>query len=262
MIARGVVRIVAWLVLAYLALPLVIIVGASVTQSQFLAFPPKGITLHWYGVAMQDASYMSAFATSTVLAAVATVVSVVMAVSASIALTRFEVPGRGVIEAVLMSPLVLPSLVLGAAILQYGSAIGMVRSFSALLVGHVVIIFPLVMRSVLPQLVGGLRSLEEASFDLGATPIETFFLVVLPQIKGGVISGAVLAFITSWINVEMSIFNTTPALTTMPVKLFNYVQYTIDPTIAAVSAISILGAAAALVVLDLLFGLDVLPKSN
>ncbi|MEX4005061.1 ABC transporter permease [Paraburkholderia sp. EG285A] len=262
MIARGIIRIIAWLVLAYLALPLVIIVGASVTSSQFLTFPPRGITLHWYGVAMQDASYMSAFATSTILAAIATVIAVAMAVSVSLAITRYEVPGRGVIEAVLMSPLVLPQLVLGAAILQYGTAIGIVRSFPALLVGHVVIIFPLVMRSVLPQLDGGLRSLEEASLDLGASSIETFFFVVLPQIRGGVISGAVLAFITSWINVEMSIFNTTPELTTMPVKLFNYVQYTIDPTIAAVSAISILGAATSLVILDFLFGLDVLPKSN
>ncbi|MHA6844836.1 ABC transporter permease [Ralstonia syzygii] len=262
MIARGILRIIAWLVLAYLALPLVIIVGASVTTSQFLTFPPRGLTLHWYAVAMKDPSYMSAFATSTLLAAIATLVAVLMAVSASLALTRYEVRGRGVIEAVLMSPLVLPHLVLGAAILQYGSAIGIVRSFSALLVGHIVIIFPLVMRSVLPQLVGGLRSLEEASQDLGASSVETFFLVTLPQIRGGVISGAVLAFITSWINVEMSIFNTTPDLTTMPVKLFNYVQYTIDPTIAAVSAISILGAAVSLVVLDLIFGLDVLPKSN
>lgn len=262
MIARGLLRIIAWLILAYLALPLVIIVGASMTKSQFLTFPPQGITLHWYWVAMQDASYVSAFASSTILAAVSTAIAVVMAVSASRAITRYEVPGRYVIEAVLMSPLVLPHLVLGAAILQYGSAIGMVRSFPALLVGHVVIIFPLVMRSVLPQLVGGLRSLEEASLDLGASSMETFFLVVLPQIRGGVISGAVLAFITSWINVEMSIFNTTPELSTMPVKLFNYVQYTIDPTIAAVSAISILGAAASLIVLDLIFGLDVLPKSN
>ncbi|WP_118182113.1 ABC transporter permease [Paraburkholderia phosphatilytica] len=262
MTARAALRTLAWLVLAYLALPLVIVVGASLTSSEFLTFPPHGLTLHWYVVAMRDPSYMSAFVTSTLLAAAATLIAVFMAVSASLALTRYEVPGRGLIEAVLMSPLVLPHLVLGAAILQYGSAIGMVRSFPALLVGHVVIIFPFVMRSVLPQLMGGLRSLEEASRDLGAGAVATFFLVTLPQIRGGVVSGAVLAFITSWINVEMSIFNATPELTTIPVKLFNYVQYTIDPTIAAVSALSILGAGLCIVALDLLFGLDVLPKSN
>jgi len=96
--------------------------------------------------------------------------------------------------------------------------------------------------------------------DLGAGRFATFFLVTLPLIRGGVTSGAVLAFIFSWINVEISIFNTTTELTTIPVKLFNYVQYTIDPTIAAVSAITIIAAAAMIIILDVVFGLDVLPK--
>ena len=109
------------------------------------------------------------------------------------------------------------------------------RSFPALLVGHVVIIMPFVLRAVLPQLSDEQRSLEEASADLGAGPLTTFFLVTLPQIRSGLVSGAIFAFISSWINVELSIFNTTAELTTIPVKLFNYVQYTIDPTIAAVS---------------------------
>ncbi len=96
--------------------------------------------------------------------------------------------------------------------------------------------------------------------DLGAGPFTTFFLVVLPQIRGGLVSGAILAFISSWINVELSIFSTTAELTTIPVKLFNYVQYTVDPTIAAVSAVTIFVAALSIVLLDLLVGLDVLAE--
>ncbi len=143
---------------------------------------------------------------------------------------------------------------------QYGAAIGMVRSFSALLVGHVVIIMPFVIRSVLPQLSDDQRSLEEASRDLGAGAFATFFLITLPQIRAGIISGAVLAFITSWINVEVSIFQATPTLTTIPVVLFNYVQYTVDPTIATVSALTVLVAAFLIVALDVIFGIDVISK--
>ncbi|MNR11699.1 Putrescine transport system permease protein PotH [compost metagenome] len=159
-----------------------------------------------------------------------------------------------------MSPLVLPHLVLGAALLQYGTSIGLVRNFGALLIGHVVIIVPFIMRSILPPLLDQKRMYEDASRDLGASSFTTFFLVVLPQIRGGMISGSVLAFISSWINVELSIFNTTAALNTIPVKLFNYVQYTIDPTIAAVSSVTIIVAALLIALLDICFGLNVLPQ--
>ena len=95
---------------------------------------------------------------------------------------------------------------------------------------------------------------------LGAGPVPTFFFVTLPQIRSGVVSGAIFAFISSWINVELSIFNTTAELNTIPVKLFNYVQYTIDPSIAAISSVTILVAAAAIILLDLTIGLDILAK--
>lgn len=254
------VRLVSYAALAYLVLPLAVIIGASLTTSSFLAFPPQGLTLAWYGRMLGDPSYVSAFATSTLLAAVATALAIVMAVPAALAIARYAFPGQRTISAILMSPLILPHVVLGAALLQYGAAIGLTRSFAALLVGHVVIIVPFVLRAVLPQLTDDQRSLEEASADLGAGPVATFFLVTLPQIRSGIVSGAIFAFIASWINVELSIFNTTAELQTIPVKLFNYVQYTIDPTIAAVSSITILVAAVTIIAIDLIFGLDVLSE--
>ena len=95
--------------------------------------------------------------------------------------------------------------------------------------------------------------------DLGAGPVTTFFLVLLPQIRPGLVTGSIFAFISSWINVELSIFNSTAELNTIPVKIFNYVQYTIDPTIAAVASVTIITAVIAIVLLDLFNGLDVLP---
>ena len=100
------------------------------------------------------------------------------------------------------------------------------------------------------------RSLEEASADLGGGPWQTFFLVVLPQIRPGIVTGAIFAFISSFINVELSIFNTTAELNTIPVKLFNYVQYAIDPMVAAISAGTIYVAIVAVVLLDIFVGID------
>ena len=260
MIARLLTRLVAWAALAYLVLPLVVIIGSSFTRTSYLAFPPQGLSVAWYLTMLHDPSYGKAFGVSTILAAVATAAAMLLAVPAALAMARYRFAGRDLLSAFFMSPLVLPHVVLGAAILQYASSIGLVRSLGVLLAGHVVIVMPLVLRSVLPLLTPEQRTLEEASADLGAGPLTTFRLVVLPQIRGGLASGAILAFISSWINVELSIFSTTAELTTIPVKLFNYVQYTVDPTIAAVSAVTIFVAALAIVLVDLLVGLDVLAE--
>ncbi|NPC54410.1 ABC transporter permease [Caenimonas soli] len=260
MSARLAIRALSWAVLGFLVLPLAVIVGASLTASQFLAFPPQGLTLDWYRKMLGDPSYVAAFTTSILLALAATVAAVVMTVPAALALARHEFPGKRLVSAMLLSPLVLPHIVLGAALLQFGAYFGLTRSFLALAIGHTVIVAPFVLRSTLSLLTLEQRALEEASADLGANGLTTFFLVVLPQIRPGVVAGSIFAFISSFINVELSIFNTTSELNTIPVKLFNYVQYTIDPTIAAVSGATIAFAAVVIVILDLTLGLDMLSE--
>jgi putative spermidine/putrescine transport system permease protein len=99
-------------------------------------------------------------------------------------------------------------------------------------------------------------NLEEAAQDLGASRVQTFFLVTLPIIKPGVIAGALFGLIISWVNVELSIFNSTASLMPLPVKLFNYVQYSIDPMIAAVSAATIYVAVVVVLLIDWVFGID------
>lgn len=260
MIARILLSGAAWLTLAYLTFPLVVIMGASLTASEFLAFPPRGLTLAWYGRVVADPSYVAAFWTSTWLAALAAAGAVGLGLPAALAIARHDFPGRIALSALVMSPLLLPHIVLGAALLQYCVLVGIARTPLALLVGHTVIVVPFVVRAVLPLLTPAQRALEEASMDLGASPFSTFCRITLPLVRGGVVSGALFAFISSWINVELSMFGTTANMTTVPVKLLNHVQYQVDPLIAAVSGITILVAAAAIVVIDLLFGLDLLAE--
>ena len=256
-----IVRLIALTTLAYLVLPLVVVIGVSLTETKFLAFPPQGLTLSWYAVVLENPTYVRSFLTSAGLAGVATLAAIVVALPASIAMARYSFPGKSVLSAVLLSPLVLPHIVIGAALLQYGASIGLVRNFPALLVGHVVIITPFVLRTLLPLFSHEQLSLEEASRDLGASAWSTFFLITLPQIRAGLVSGGIFAFITSFINVELSIFNTTSTLNTIPVQLFNYVQYSVDPSIAAVSSLTILAAAIAIILIDWLIGLDFLSGS-
>ncbi len=260
MFIRSCLSILSILLLVYLVFPLVVVLGASVTSSEFLSFPPHGFTMKWYAAAFSQGSYLPAIWTSTLLAAVATLIAIVLTIPATLAIARYDFFGRRAVESLLMSSLILPYVVLGAALLQYGTMIGIVRTFPGLVVGHVVIIMPFIMRSVLPQFSEDQKDLEEASRDLGAGAVTTFFLITLPQIRAGVVSGAILAFITSWINVEISMFQSKPDLTTLPVALFNYVQYSVDPTIAAVSSVTILGAAGLIILLDLLFGIDLISK--
>lgn len=258
MLTRFIISILALIALIFLLTPLVILIGASLTSSEYLSFPPNGLTLRWYNVILTDPSYVQSFIMSTILACCATIVSVLIAIPSSLALTRYDFPGRQLLVAMFSAPLVLPYLVLGSALFQFAGYFGFSQTFMSLLVGHVVIVTPFVMRSILVLITPGMMDLERAAADLGATQMQTLKTITLPLLRPGLITGSIFGFITSWINVELSMFNTTGALNTIPVQLFNYVQYSVDPAIAAVSAITILVAAIILALLDIFIGLDMM----
>jgi putative spermidine/putrescine transport system permease protein len=253
---RGALGGFGWIALAYLALPLVVIIGVSVTTTAYLRFPPVGFTLKWYVQFLSDPSYLAAIWTSAALAVNATVLALLLGVPTALVLARTHFRGQQGLAALFLSPLILPPIVMGAAILQYAGALGFARTYGAMLVGHTVIVIPYVVRTTLASLVGFQSSLEEAARDLGDSGPGAFFRITLPIIKPGIIAGALFAVIISWINVELSMFNTTAQLMTIPVKLFNYIQYSVDPMIAAVSAATIYVAIVVVVILDLAVGID------
>ncbi|GHC63672.1 ABC transporter permease [Limoniibacter endophyticus] len=260
--ARAAVIIIAWLGLAFLTIPLAIIVGASFTETEFLQFPPSGFTLRWYAQFLEDFSYLTSIGTSVAIASVATVLSLLIGVLTALVISRSSIKGRRALNAIFIAPLILPTIVIGAALLQYANALGFARTFFALAVGHTVIVVPYVLRTVLASLERFDQSLEEASYDLGGNAVDTFFLITLPIIKPGLVAGGLFAFIISWINVELSIFNVTAELQPIPVKLFNYVQYAVDPMLAAISAATIYVAIIAVLILDWFVGLDRVAESQ
>jgi putative spermidine/putrescine transport system permease protein len=255
-IGRALISAICWIGIFYLMLPLVIIIGVSFTTTSYLKFPPEGFTIAWYLKFLTDSSYLDSIWTSVSLALSATAIALLLGVPTALVLARTEVPGGRAIAALFLSPLILPPIVIGAALLQYASALGFARTYAALLVGHAVLVMPYIVRTSLAALTGLDRSIEEAAQDLGASRLQTFFLVTLPTIKPGLIAGALFAVIISWINVELSIFNTTASLLPIPVKLFNYIQYSVDPMIAAVSATTIYVAILVVIAIDLIVGID------
>lgn len=250
------ISIIAWAVLIYLVLPLAVVIAISFTTTEYLAFPPVGFTLRWYQRFLADPSYVDAILLSARLAFGSTLIGFVLGVPAALVLKRGRLPGAQMLGNLFLSPLILPAIIIGVGVLQISGALGFARSFEAMLVGHVVIILPYIVRTTLASLEGFDTSLEEAAQDLGASGLATFFLVTLPLIKPGIIAGCLFGLIMSWIDVEVSIFNTVIAQSPIPVKVFNYVQYSVDPMIAAVSAATIYIAFVLVLLLDRLVGLD------
>jgi putative spermidine/putrescine transport system permease protein len=256
MIRRVLLGSFAGLMLCYLAAPLVVIFAVSITTTRFLKFPPIGFTFNWYVQFFSDANYMDAFWLSIRLAVVVTIIALLLGVTAGFVLSRGDFRGKNAISAAFLSPLVLPTVVFGVAMLQFATTLGFAHSFISLVIGHIVVVLPYVVRTTLATLARFDTTTEEAALDLGARPFTTFMLVTLPQIKSGIIAGGLFAFIFSYSNVEISIFQSRDALITFPVKLFDYVQYSLDPLLAAASAITVLFAIAAIILLDLAVGID------
>ncbi len=226
-------------VYAFLLLPLLIVVVAAFNAGNYFTFPPQGFSLKWFANFFQRREFMQALWLSVHLGFSTAVISTVAGTMASLVLVRGRFRGRDLLNAYVTSPLLLPQILTGVALLQYLSLLGLAQSYWALLIGHVVVTTPYVVRTVSAVLYNFDLALEEAAQSLGASPVRAFFEVTLGLIKPGVVAGAVLAFAISFDNFTISLFLTSPRLTPLPIELFAYLKYSFDPTAAAASAVAI-----------------------
>jgi len=236
--SRGLSVVVA-AVYAFLLLPLLIVVAAAFNAGNYFTFPPQGFSLKWFANFFQRREFMQALWLSVHLGFWTAVISTVAGTMASLVLVRGRFRGRDLLNAYVTSPLLLPQILTGVALLQYLSLLGLAQSYWALLIGHVVVTTPYVVRTVSAVLYNFDLALEEAAQSLGASPVRAFFEVTLGLIKPGVVAGAVLAFAISFDNFTISLFLTSPRLTPLPIELFAYLKYSFDPTAAAASAVAI-----------------------
>jgi putative spermidine/putrescine transport system permease protein len=238
------------LVLGFLMLPVAVVVLASFSTTSFLTIPPQGLTLKWYGRVFESTDYLRAIGISLTLAAAATAGALIIGTATSYALVRRVVPGRALISSLVMSPLVFPGIVIGVALLQFYTALGLGGTFIGLVLAHIVITVPYVVRTTLASLQGLDAELEDAACTLGATRFDAFRLVTLPLLRPGLAAGGLFAFITSFDNVPVSIFLTGVASTTLPVKLFTAIEFGVDPSVAAIASLMILTTGLTLVLAE------------
>ncbi|HEV8439702.1 MAG TPA: ABC transporter permease [Methylomirabilota bacterium] len=232
-------RVTVTAVYAFLLLPLAIVVVAAFNAGNYFTFPPQGFSLKWFANFFRRREFMQALWLSIDLGFWTAVISTVAGTMASLVLVRGRFRGRDLLNAYVTSPLLLPQILTGVAMLQYFSLIGLAQTYAALLIGHVVVTTPYVIRTVSAVLYNFDLALEEAAQSLGASPVRAFFEVTLGLIKPGVVAGAVLAFAISFDNFTISLFLTSSRLTPLPIELFAYLKYSFDPTAAAASAVAI-----------------------
>lgn len=220
--------------------PPVIVLSSSLTPGSLLQFPPDGVSFMWYVRVWQSLQFKSAIWTSTYLALLATAISLVLGFSAAFVVDRFTFGGRTIFQSLMLSPIVIPMVVLGLSLLQFLSSFGLAQTFLALLAGHVLITLPYVVRTLLTGLSLLNKVLEEAALNLGASPLRTLIRVTIPVLMPNLIAASVFAFVTSFGNVTLSVFLSGGRTVTLPVQIFTFVESSYDPTVAAVSGVVIM----------------------
>ena len=243
--------------LAFALLPILVSIVLSFDDRTFIGpFPPSSVSLRWYEEFLTDSYYHEGLKVSLLVSGIATAVSTVTGVMAAIALDRFEFPGRNVIQAMLVSPLVIPTVVIGFAVLMFASRLGILDGLPRLIMGHIIITLPYVVRATLASLVGIRSSLYEAALSLGATPLQAFWKVTLPLAKTGIFAGAIFAFVMSFDEVAISLFLSDPFTYTLPVALLAQMRADLNLTVAAVSVLFLLFTFLLIWVIERVFGLD------
>ena len=243
------------LVYAFLLAPLVVVVLASFNAADFLSFPPKGFSLRWYVALVQSDLWMESFRTSLLVTAIVTPLALTIGTLAAYALGRAQFRGKGLVATLVMAPLVMPHVVLGIALLNYLSALGLINSVTGLVIGHLVVTLPYTVRLVSISVANLDPVLERAAQSLGASPVETFVRVTLPLLRPGLVAGAIFAAIISFGELAVTLLIAGARTTTLPLRIFNYTEYNFDPTINAVSTIFVVLALLLIIALDRVVGL-------
>ncbi len=236
-------------VAVFLVAPMLIVVPMSFSGSSELHFPPDGFSTRWYERFFTDPLWTNALITSLQVALATVVVSTVLGTLAALGLTRGRYPFRTSVNGLILSPLVVPVVIVAIGMYFVFVDLRIAGTLPGLVAAHSVLAIPFVIINVSISLRTIDRNLEFAAQNLGASPWRTFRRITLPLILPGVAAGAAFAFITSWDEVVVAIFLSSPLVRTLPVVMWSQVRSVIDPTIAAVATMVMLVTTVSLLVI-------------
>jgi spermidine/putrescine transport system permease protein len=233
------IRLYTVLVYGFMFAPIVAVVILSFNPQQFGSFPMEGFSFQWYVKLAQNRTILGAFKNSLVLGSLTAICVTLIGIPASLAFVRHEFPGKNTLNTLLLTPIMIPEVVLGVALLLFIRWLQQPKSFLLLLIGHVVLTLPYVLLVVQARLVGIKREFEEAALVLGANAFQTFREVTLPLLMPAILAGMLFAFTISFDDVTATLFWATARNQTVPVKIFGMLRNSISPEINALGAVMI-----------------------
>jgi putative spermidine/putrescine transport system permease protein len=260
-LARFALRLYVGLAAIFLLAPIVAITAGSLTTTQFVVFPPQGLTLRWYLRMFDREEMLTSFGLSLGIAAAAATVASLLGLLAGLALARYRTPLNRLLWLLVASPMMLPAVVLGFAFLQAYTRMGFGTTPLGLLAGHVVLVAPYALALIVTGLGAIDPNLEAAARSLGASPRRALVRITLPLMLWSLAAGWGLAFLVSFGDAAVSVFLNTPEMVTLPVRIFDALRYSpLNPELTALSSglvivtLAVLVASASMVRLDRIFG--------
>lgn len=241
----------------FILAPMIIIAIVSFNAGEAITFPPTGFSLRWYqNIFQSHTDFPAGFVNSIKIAAIATVFDIFIGVFASLSVTKYNFKGKSLLVSFFTSPMFIPSISFAFVLMRTTASIRMFTPFIKILIGHVIVILPYIIRNTMSVLVNYNWTLEDAAASLGANPVQVFFKITLPLIKPGIISGAMLAFLYSFDEAVISSFLTSAKFMTLPIQIINYMEFQFDPTVAAISTILMGGSLIIMLLINKFVGLD------
>lgn len=233
-----------YLIFLFLYLPVIVVILLSFTPQETPTFPMPGISLHWYQEVLPpngNTQLINALVTSLKIAILSSIGSAIIGTAAAMGMVRNDIGSKfldiSTLNTVFLSPIVVPWIVTGVAVLSLYSLLGIAGTFTSLILGHILITMPFVVVVVASQLYGFDQSLEEAAKDLGASKLRTFYEVTLPLIAPGVIAGMLFAFTLSFDNFTQTFFWTESSTSTLPIVIYSQIRFGLTPEINAIGSL-------------------------
>lgn len=229
------------LIAVWLVAPTLVVIPMSFAGKKSLAFPPSGFSLQWYENFFTNPQWFGSLVVSAKVALMVAAAATVIGTMAAIGIERMKSRTGGLIRAVLITPMIVPGVVLAVGIYAVYLDTQLVGTWAGYVLAHTLLAIPFVVIAVGANLAVFDARLEVAAASLGASRLATFFTVTLPLILPGILSGALFAFVTSFDEVIVSLFITSPQLKTLPVQIFASMTRDADPTVAAVGSLIFMG---------------------
>ena len=242
--------------LIYVTLPSVVVIVTAFSDKALLMFPPTGFSLKWFERALNYDDFRKGLVNGLIVTAWASSIALVCGTLAAFVIERFEFTGKRVLEGLLLSPLVIPHFTLGVAMLILASEINLSRTYTVVVICHVILVLPFVLRAVYVSLKNIAPALERAAASLGASPLTVFLRIDLPLLAPGLAGGWLFAAILSFNEFTATLFVTGQRTQTLPVAMYTYVREYADPTMAAISSMLIAATVLFLVAANRWLGLE------